>query len=159
MSISHGRLDMSHTALTICSSFNVTSLDERPSRTSNIASIPCAETSCDCISGVSAMILSCQTGRQRPQQQERAGVRRTSWSQASRSWKSGADGVSSSMSCVTVADSRAYLSRCRLASRSSSEKPSSIYANVSTTSCTLVFLTYLCKRILLVILISQLYNS
>lgn len=46
--------------MTICNSFSVTSLDERPSRTSNMASIPCAETSCDCISGVSAMILSYQ---------------------------------------------------------------------------------------------------
>jgi len=42
------------------------------------------------------------------------------------SWKSGADGVNSSMSWFTVFVSRAYLSRWRLASRSFSEKPSSI---------------------------------
>lgn len=55
------RLEMSRTALTICNSFIVTSLDKRPSRTSRIASIPCPETSWDCISGVSAIMLSCQS--------------------------------------------------------------------------------------------------
>lgn len=63
------------------------------------------------------------------------------------------------MSCVTVADSRAYLSRCRLASRSSSEKPSSICGKLSTASHRFIFRAYLCERILFVVLISQLYGS
>lgn len=46
------------TALTIWSNLNATSRDIRLSSTSMIASIPCAETSCDCISGVSTIILS-----------------------------------------------------------------------------------------------------
>ncbi len=42
----------------ICRSRMMTSRDPRPSNTSKIASIPCAETSWPCISGASDMILS-----------------------------------------------------------------------------------------------------
>lgn len=47
-----------HTALMICNSLSVTSRDVLDSSTSRMASIPWAETSCDCISGVSCMMLS-----------------------------------------------------------------------------------------------------
>jgi hypothetical protein len=97
-----------HTILTICNNFIITSLEHLPSRTSKIASIPWEDTSWSCISGASCMIFNNE-------------------SQASRSWKSGAEGVSWSMSWLTVEQSLACLSRCRLDSRSSSSKPSSIW--------------------------------
>ena len=112
-----------HTRLIICSNFMVTSREHLDSRTSRIASIPCEDTSSVCMSGLSINVvnwrrISVGTGEE--------WHLLTSWSQASRSWKSGADGVNSSMSWLTKLHNRACLSRWRLDSKSSSEKPSSI---------------------------------
>ena len=113
------------TLLMICSNRIMTSLEHRPSSTSSMASIPCEDTSCTCISGASDMMANCRNGSVSAGRLE-SRVRHTSWSQASLNWKSGADGVSSSISWLTWFVNRAYLSRCKFVSRSSSAKPSSI---------------------------------
>lgn len=51
------------TVLTNCNNFNATSRVIRPSKISMIASIPCAETNCDCISGVSLTMPNYKTVR------------------------------------------------------------------------------------------------
>lgn len=113
------------TRLIICNSFIVTSREHLDSKTSRIASIPCEDTSWVCMSGLSINVLSWKD-MGTPFSTDKECYMLTSWSQASRSWKSGADGVNSSMSWLTKLHNRACLSRWRLDSKSSSEKPSSI---------------------------------
>ena len=112
-----------HTILTMFNNFRLTSLEQFPSRTSNTANMPWEDTNWECISGASSKIFNLSGGQHGHKMTENL---RTSWSQASWSWKSGEDGASSSISWLTVLHRRAYLSRCKFASRSSSANPSSI---------------------------------
>lgn len=126
------------------SNFINTSREHIPSNTSKIASIPCEDTNCQWndISGFSVMIVICTTF---DQQEHTACIDPvlTSWSQVSRRWKSGADGVSLSIKWFTMLHRRACLSCCnlKLVLRSSSAKPSSIWTSSEITMTKIIYLS------------------
>ena len=75
----------------------LTSLEQFPSKTSSIASIPWEETSCESISGASVRMASWSKVPISGYRMTGKNQMDTSWLQASCNWKSGAAGVSSSI--------------------------------------------------------------